>query len=67
MIHVKYSKMIDIIGILHRVMPIGEAVINTDPSTDTDVVDQIVSEKFHPLLFGGDQLTAARARSSQEH
>ena len=47
-------------------MPITEAVINTDPSTDTDIVDQPTSENFHPLLFGGNQLTAARARSSQE-
>ena len=62
----KYSEMIDIISDLHQYVPIMETSITTDPSVDPETVDQPTSEKLHPLLFGGDQLTAARARGCQE-
>ena len=62
----KYSEMIDIISNLHQYIPTMETSITTDLSADPETVDQPISEKLHPLLFGGDQLTAARARGCQE-
>lgn len=62
----KYSEMIDIISDLHQYVPIMETSSTTDPSIDPETVDKPTSEKMHPLLFGGDQLTAARGRGCQE-
>ena len=53
----KYSEMIDILGHLHQYVPTTEEAIHHDP----DSVDQSTSEKLHSVLFGADQLTAARA------
>ena len=59
----KYSEMIDIMGYLHQYVPVAES---TTTDTTEDLADTPSSEKLHPLLFGGDQLTAARARGCQE-
>ena len=59
----KYSEMIDIMSCLHRYVPVMQTNV-ADPSAD--MADQLTSEILHPLLFGGDQLTAARARGCQE-
>ena len=58
----KYSEMIDIMSQLHQYVPVVE--MTTDQGVD--VTDKPYSERIHPLLFGGDQLTAARARGCQE-
>ena len=60
----KYSEMIDIMSSLHQYVPVVEAPeVN---ATTADVVKTPESEKVHPLLFAGDELTAARARGCQE-
>lgn len=35
----------------------------TIPGSDTDI--EVVKDTFHSILFGGDQMTVARARGSQ--
>ena len=56
----KYSEMIDVMSTLHEYVP----VLNTDTSESSS--QEPMNETLHPLLFGGDQLTAARARGCQE-
>lgn len=56
----KYSEMIDIMSGLHQYVPAEEAPETIDSSTD------VKEPKNHPLLFGGDLLTAVRARGCQE-
>lgn len=57
------SEMVDILSHLHRYVPMVEytedAVV---PSTDITV--PVSKASVHPILIGGDQLTAARARSA---
>ena len=59
----KYSEMIDILSHLHQYVPVTVTGTASDPSANPDTPN---TEKLHPVLFGGDQLTAARARGSQE-
>lgn len=37
----------------------------TVPGVDEDSQVEMIEEIFHTILFGGDQMTAARARGSQ--
>ena len=55
--------MIEIMTDLHQYVPIQGT---TASSTSTDNTEQLPKEKVHALLFGGDQLTAARARGCQD-
>ena len=50
----KYSEMIDIMTCLHQYVPVGEATVTTGSAANV-----VNKPKDHPLLFGGDQLTAA--------
>lgn len=59
----KYIEMIDIISHLHQYVPIVDTVTSDLAVNNTDKPQ---NEKLHPLLFGGDQLTAARVRGCQE-
>ena len=53
--------MIDIMTCLHQYVPVVEATVTTGSAANV-----VNKPKDHPLLFGGDQLTAARARGCQE-
>ena len=59
----KYSEMIDILSHLHQYVPVTVTGTTSNPSASPDTP---TTEKVHPVLFGGDQLTATRARGSQE-
>ena len=54
----KHCEMIEIMTAHHQYVPIYDASVG-----DTE---QPSIEKVHALLFGGDQLTAARARACQQ-
>ncbi len=61
----KYEDMIDIMEHVHKYVPAirtSEEVII--PSTGEHVRTESVD--FHPVIFGGDQLTVKRARGSQK-
>ena len=59
----KYSEMIDVMSSLHKYVP----VLKTDSwESSLDSSLEPTKETLHPLLFGGDQLTAVRARGCQE-
>ena len=55
--------MVDIMLHLHQYMPMVDHAPDV-PSTEYKASDCV---SFHCTLVGGDQLTAARARSSQRH
>ena len=55
--------MIEIMTDLHQYVPIQGT---TASSTSTDNTEQLPKEKVHALLFGGGQLTAARAHGYQD-
>ena len=54
------SEMIDIMSSLQRYVP------HLESATNTGSTQQKHDEVVHQLMFGGDQLTAARARGGQE-
>ena len=54
----KKSEMIDIMEELQQYVPARKIAETEDGGMEHEVV--------HPILFGGDQLTAARARGSSE-
>ena len=58
------DEMVSIMEDLHTYVPtIHKRVeITTPGETEPDTIDDF---KFHPVLFGGDQLTAARIRGCQ--
>jgi len=59
--------MIQIASHVHQYVPIIEHETQTRITTDSTVVDVTEhSSVLHPLLFGGDQLTAARMRGAKE-
>lgn len=60
----KYSEMIDIMSHFHQYVPVLQGGATTDPAVNNSNLPN--RETLHPLLFGGDQLTAARARGCQE-
>ena len=35
------------------------------PSPESSEFDTVITDRFHPILVGGDQLTCARARGAQ--
>ena len=53
----KHSEMVDIMHTLHQYVPIV---------SDTSEDDSHKTTAVHKLLFGGDQLTAARARGCRD-
>ena len=57
------DEMVEIMSHLHQYVP------TVDSSEDMASSEYKSSEsvKYHKILFGGDQLTAARARSSKMH
>jgi L1 cell adhesion molecule like protein len=64
--------MIDILSHLQKYVPVNseEVELNDQEPDDVDVdVDdeqvKVVIDKFHYILFGGDQLTVERATGSQ--
>ena len=60
----KYDDMIGIMEHLHKYVPTKIETINIDlPNTGDQL--EITKTYFHMVLFGGDQLTAKRARGSQ--
>lgn len=61
----KTSEMVDIMGQMHDYTP---AIQYTEEYEvlGTDEVIEIPRAHLHPILFGGDQLTAARARAAKD-
>lgn len=61
-----YEDMVDIMTELHQYVPTTTSVTSTTvPGDDEDSQVEMVEDLFHTILFGGDQMTAARARGSQ--
>ena len=61
----KGDEMVDIMSNLHQYVPAAEYTTSvTVPGTEETVLLQHAA--FHKIFVGGDQLTAARARSSQK-
>ena len=59
-----YEDMVDIMNNLHQYIPTKTSITkHTVPDSDEEV--EIVEDTLHTVLFGGDQMTAARARGSQ--
>ena len=59
-----YEDMVDIMTNLHQHVPTKTSVSkSTIPGSDEEV--DIVEDTFNTILFGGDQMTAARAHGSQ--
>ena len=57
----KVDEMFSILEELHHYVPTDKVTLNlTLPNGESRPLD---SESFHRILLGGDQLTAARARS----
>ena len=59
----KGDDMVDIMSHIHQYVPSVDCC-DLDASQSYMSSDKV---RFHKILFGGDQLTAARARSSQKH
>lgn len=59
----KSSEMVEILSHLHQYLPMLEFTENID-IPDTDVTVPVHKASVHPILLGGDQLTAVRARSA---
>lgn len=56
--------MVDIMESLHQYVPTQSSQLqSTIPGSDEEV--ELVKDTFHTVLFGGDQMTAARARGCQ--
>ena len=55
--------MVDIMTHLHQYVP----SVDSSEDTATSLYKSSDRVKFRRVLFGGDQLTAARARSSKKH
>ena len=60
----KYDDMIDILEHLHQYVPTTTGTVEL-PLPDTGEKMTIPETDFHTLVFGGDQLTAKRARGGQ--
>ena len=50
---------------LHEYVPTHSTLSKEAIPRDNEEVD-VMNDKFHPILFGGDQLTVARARGCQK-
>ena len=60
----KVSEMVDILDTLHKYVPLQRTTSNV-PVPDSNDSEEIMVDKMHQVLFGGDQLTVVRARSAQ--
>lgn len=49
---------------LHEYVPTHSTISKETIPSDNEEVN-VMKDKFHQILFGGDQLTVARARGSQ--
>ncbi len=58
------EEMVEILKILQKYVP-TVSTEETVPITGTDESVVVTNDKFHKILIGGDQLTAARIRGSQ--
>lgn len=58
----KLDEMCDILDKLHKYVPAADATESYDMFEDGII--EVEEEMFHQILFGGDQLTVARARGS---
>ena len=58
--------MISILEELHKYVPVVTSTFQSHVLIEGEVDEcTITNDKFHRLLFGGDQPTAARARGAQ--
>ena len=63
---INHADMIAILEDLHKYVPMVTSVTKTSVTVEGKVEDCSVTEdRFHRMLLGGDQLTAARARGAQ--
>ena len=60
----KYDDMISIMEYLHHYVPTETGTVEIDLPDSGGKFD-LTKTSFHTILFGGDQLTAKRARGSQ--
>lgn len=58
------DQMVDILTILHQYVPLHKIQL-TPTKTDTQVDETATTELLHKVLFGGDLLTAIRAKGAQ--
>lgn len=62
----KITEMVDIMDVMHKYVPMKADTANIRPPGDADLEPIPVElSVFHKILFGGDQVTAARARGAQ--
>ena len=60
----KYDDMIEVMEHVHQYVPTNTDTVNVDlPGSGGKL--ELTKNSFHKILFGGDQLTAKRARGSQ--
>ena len=57
------DEMIKIMAHVHQYVPVTE--YEREVQVDNDTTVQQIHSKVHKILFGGDQLTAARIRGAQ--
>ena len=55
--------MVDIMLHMHKYVPTLSTTVNLEVEGEADM--QARADYFHPIPFGGDQLTVARARGAQ--
>ena len=55
------DEMVDILATLHQYVPLHEVQVETDEDGDEPATVEIL----HKVLFGGDLLTAIRAKGAQ--
>ena len=60
-----YEDMVDIMESLHEYVPTHSTLSKVAVAGENEEVD-VMNDKFHQILFGGDQLTVARARGCQK-
>ena len=60
----KIDEMVQIMSTLHRYIPATTTTVECQVEGE-EQPDQLTIDRFHQILFGGDQLTVARARSAQ--
>ena len=62
----KNEDMKSILAHLEQYVPVqSDSDIVSDPATDMEM--EVFIDRFHYLLFGGDQLTVERATGTKEH
>ena len=59
------EEMVDIMDHLHQYVPVHRSTDRiTVPSSDEEI--EVVTDQLNSVIFGGDQLTVARARGAQK-